>query len=150
MSFKSWQQHSRLLSAERLVNTYISSLLMDEHVIRTNWQRAPHIRFHLWLRLVGNISVKQIFVGKWQFVECKIFHLKHGEVWWTLGKQGVIPLLYWVTPPPAPWAWLRSSSQLCQGSKAYCYKPVSPKALRAPALIKAQLYTREPGKPGFC
>lgn len=40
INFKSWQQHScRLLPAKRLANTYICSLLMDEHVIRTHWHQ---------------------------------------------------------------------------------------------------------------
>lgn len=57
------------------------------------------------------------------------------------------PTLLSGTLLPAP--WLGSEAAAVPVIQGLLLQPESPKALRAPALIKVQLYTREPGKPSF-
>lgn len=121
INVKPSQQHSRLLPPERLAFAIHLSLTNWQHVIRTNWhQTEPHtFTFTRELRWLETFQWDRIFVGKSPFVECKIFHLKHRGVHWTLSKSDIIPY-------PAGWPSILNSlglaqRQTCQRIKACCW-----------------------------
>lgn len=106
MNFKPWQQHSELLPAERLANTYICSVLTDEHGIRTNWHQTE---LHAFI-FTYDLSWLETFLWDRLLLENgNLFNAKYFT--WNTGrfdgKRRAIPLAYWVAHlPPAPWAWL--------------------------------------------
>lgn len=111
-NFKSWQQHSRVLPAERMANTYICSLLIDEHGIGTNWHQAELHTFIFtcdsswletfqWDRFLlenGNLLNTQYFTWNME----RFDELLANKAWFPYPTE-------WHSTPRSL-AWLRSSS----------------------------------------